>query len=503
MPGAVHVTRGASYLIIQVLANNVVSLTAFAVLARLITPGEMGIMAVLLLVGGICQTFASFAIPQATTKFVAEQISQGRKNAAASVFYQAFRVTLLLAVVAGVTIFLSSGFLASRLLGESSYTSLFQVASLDIVVIAGVLPVLGSTMYGLQKFKESAVVGLATQTLLGQGLIIGLIILLRSLVGLVLGWLLSDLVTALTYFVYVLRALGRPKFDFELRRLVRFSAPLSIGTVANFAQSWFDRTLLVLFVPLATFGIYNATITSFGVLGSISGAMATPLFSAYSTIQAPNQKGLRTQSVRLASRYVNFLLIPLSLGLMVTAKPALTLFLGNAYVSGTAPFVILSATFAFTGFAATALSPMLLALEETKIVSAVTIVSVVISLAAALLLIPVYGILGAAVARGTSIIAAAILTVLVLGRKMKLEMDLEATAKSLIASSAMAAVLVIVQLLVYNSLLLPLYALAGLIVYVAMLRVLGAVRPHDIEMIRSYLGLRLAFIADILSRILL
>jgi len=503
MPGAVQVTRGASYLIIQVLANNVVSLTAFAVLARLITPGEMGIMAVLLLVGGICQTFASFAIPQATTKFIAEQISQGRKNAAASVFYQAFRVTLLLAVVAGVTIFLSSGFLASRLLGESSYTILFQVASLDIVVIAGLLPVLGGTMYGLQKFKETAIVGLVTQTLLGQGLIIGLIILLRSLVGLVLGWLLSDTVTALTYFIYILRVFGRPKFDFELRRLVRFSAPLSIGTVANFAQSWFDRTLLVLFVPLATLGIYNATIVSFGVLGSISGAMATPLFSAYSTIQAANQKGLRTQSVRLASRYVNFVLIPLSFGLMAIAKPLLTLFLGNEYISGTDPFIILSATFAFTVFAATALSPMLLALEETRIVAAITIVSVLISLGAAVLLIPAYGMLGAATARGASMIAIAILTIRVLSRKMKLEIDLEATAKSLIASSAMAAVLVIVQLLVYSRLLLPFYALTGVIIYVAMLRVLGAVRPHDIELIRSYLGFRLGFVADILGRILL
>jgi len=503
VPSAVHVTRGASYLIMQSLATNAVSIVTFAILARLITPSDMGVFAVLLLVSSVCQTFASLAIPSAATRFVAEELSQGRRRAAASAFYQALRATLIPTLILSCAIFLAAKPLASQLLGEPSDAIFFQIEAADMVVFAGPLPVLTSTMYGLQKFKETAVIGVVISTLFRQGLIIAFVILLQGLVGLVLAWVVSDAVAALAYFAYVLRALGRPTFDFELRKLLSFSLPLSLSSVASFAQSWFDRAVLVLFVPLATLGIYNATITAFTVLLAISQAMSTTLFPAYSAIQASDHGVLRTKAVRLASRYVNLVVVPLAFGLMATAKPALTLFVGAAYVGGATSLMILSATFALTVFVSTALGPMLLALAETKVAAAITIISVGVSLVAAFLLMPMYGMIGAAAARGLTMIVAAILTVAVLSRKMKLQTDLEATGKSLFASALMAVVVAAIQIPLYNKLLLPVYVLVGLVVYVLMLRLLKAVKQHDIDLIRDYLGHRLDFATNTLSWILL
>ncbi len=41
MPSAVHVTRGVSYLVIQNIVTNAVTVMSFAILARLISPKEM------------------------------------------------------------------------------------------------------------------------------------------------------------------------------------------------------------------------------------------------------------------------------------------------------------------------------------------------------------------------------------------------------------------------------------------------------------------------------
>jgi len=50
---AVHVARGSSYLLLQSMATNVMMVVSFSILARLITPLEMGGMAVLLILRAI------------------------------------------------------------------------------------------------------------------------------------------------------------------------------------------------------------------------------------------------------------------------------------------------------------------------------------------------------------------------------------------------------------------------------------------------------------------
>ena len=88
---------------------------------------------------------------------------------------------------------------------------------------------------------------------------------------------------------------------------------------------------------------------------------------------------------------------PLVFGLLATAKPALTLFVGQAYAGGAEPLMILCCASAITTVGVT-LFPMLLALSETRWASAITAVSVALGVASAFLLLPVWGIIGASTA---------------------------------------------------------------------------------------------------------
>ena len=74
----VQLTRGASYLMVQNLGSSAVAVVAFAVLARLISTKEMGILAILQFVNATCVTFGTW-FPSSVTKFVAENFSRGRR----------------------------------------------------------------------------------------------------------------------------------------------------------------------------------------------------------------------------------------------------------------------------------------------------------------------------------------------------------------------------------------------------------------------------------------
>ena len=499
----IHFTRGASYLVIHSLGINAVNVVSFAILARIISTKEMGIYAILLLINATCQTFATLSVDQAVNKFVAENFSKGAVSAAAGAFYQALRTTLIIAVPVVALIYYEAPFLAMYLLGDASYAVLFQVLAVDVFFSTGALPVLMRGLLGLQMFREFAVADLILGGLLRQTLIILLIVLLRNFVGLVMAWVFSDAATVFLMLVFAVNALGVPKFDFPLIKLIRFSLPLTLVNVAGYAQTWFDRALLVAYVPLATLGIYNVSLTAFGVLVGVAGAMASMLFSAYSSLTGGTQfKRRMRDAVRLATRYASFTLIPLTLGLLAVAKPALTLLVGESYAGGSLPLIIFCAAFAVTAFTEV-LNPVLLVLEETKIAAGITAVSVATSLAVAYVLLPEWGMVGAAVARAFAIILVAAFTIFVVSRKMMLQVDIPAVAKNLFAATVMAIVLVALQLIIYSKFLLPVYVLVGAILYVILLRLLRAVEPKDLSLLRGFLGPKLSLLSNVVSWVVL
>jgi O-antigen/teichoic acid export membrane protein len=492
----VQLTRGATYLIIQNLGVNVILIGSFVILARLISPMDMGILALLQLVNATCQTFLTW-FAQAVTKYVAENASNESR---AAPFYQALRLTIVAYIPAVVVIFFGSTFLASHILGNSVYSNLFQWMAVDVVFFGGILPVASAALLGLRKFREIAVVGLVFGGFVRQFSIILLILVLRNFVGLVIGWVISDAATAIIYMVLAMRALGAPRFDFPISKLTRFSAPLELATIVTYAQTWFDRALLALFVPLAVLGVYNAALIAFGALAGVTTAMTNMLFSALSSI-AGDRLNVRN-AVRLATRYACLTLTPLAFALMATSKPALTLFVGAEYVGGYLPLMLICGALGVAAFG-TALGPLYLALEETNLSALITGLSVLISLGAAYFLLPALGIIGAAMARALAILLGAIFSVFILRRKMTLVLDLPVITKTIFAGGVMAAVILGIQFLWYSKFLLPVYLLVGVVVYMVLLRLLKAVEVADLDLLKRFFGAKLSFISKILRWILL
>jgi len=81
-------------------------------------------------------------------------------------------------------------------------------------------------------------------------------------------------------------------------------------------------------------------------------------------------------------------------------------------------------------------------------------------------------------------------TIIGLRQKIKITFDKEALTKSLVASLVMAMVVAAAEILRYSKYLLPLYVLVGASTYLAALRILRAIKPSDIELLRQYLGTR-------------
>jgi len=175
--------------------------------------------------------------------------------------------------------------------------------------------------------------------------------------------------------------------------------------------------------------------------------------------------------------------------LAATAKPALTLFVGEAYVEGVTPLLILSIFFALT-LTSTALSGLLVVLGETMLSLKLTALNAIIGIGSAQLLLPSLGTTGASLTRGIVMATSLLTTIIALRNKIRLSFDLEAFWKSLLASIVMALAVYDIQALYYSKFYLPIYILIGGVIYLAMLRVTNAIRPEDVRLTKEYLGPR-------------
>jgi O-antigen/teichoic acid export membrane protein len=494
---AVQVARGASYLWMQTLITTLIGIVAFAFIARLISTSQMGLLAILSLVLSLAQLVAPLALPSAIARFVAEELAQGRRQNAAAVLYQSTKISVTLAAIIAAACFLFASPLSTAL---STQPIIFQLLALDIFLSAGLIPTLANGLVGAQRFRDYSLATIA-YIALRQTLIVGLLLLFHNFLWLVFAWATSDFLYVLMMTIHVLRILGPPIFHFSLKRLLRFSLPLMPGNSLSFTYSWFDRAVLVPYASLAQLGVYNVTLTAFGALAGIPGGIATALYPAYAEIQTVKGKEGLVDAMRVASRYVCFIVIPAALGLYATAKPALALFAGEPYESGSAALQILTLFFALTALS-NAFANIFMLLGRTATASATTAACVVASLVAALLLIPVYGINGAAAGRAVAMLISFALTLALVKRDVELSFDLEAFWKSFAASIGMIILVWFAQYVAYSRLLLPVYVMIGTFTYLAGLRMLKAVHPTDVDLARQVLGERYMFLVNFLSKIL-
>lgn len=499
-PDAVSAARGVSYLWLQNIISSVARLAAFAFFARLISVDQMGVFTILSLANTAASTLMGLGLSSVVTKFVAEDMAGGKKKEAASVYYK----SLLLSELASVL--LAAGFMLSKFpAGVSHIPNSPEVSLIGILfaidVAASIGPTAAAAFYGLLEFKDYAVI-YAVYASLRPWLVVLLIYGVRSLVGLVEAWVISDSAFAIYMFLYLWRRLGPPVFRFDTRYLLKLSTPLYLANISSFLYGSFDQLTLIPLVSLTALGVYGAAVSAYGAYYSLVAALGTVLLPVFSGVHGVKGPEVLKNSVRTASRYVSLVAIPMAFALLAAARPALTLLVGRPYEGGAVPLAVLALA-STASIIALSLSPILIILNETLLAALTSILPIPLGVVAALISIPTLGILGAAIARGLTMVLGLLLTWYFVRRKIPAQLDYQAVIKSLVASGAMALGMEAVELFYYNRFLLPLYLAVGVLVYLLAIRALRIMNASDIELLRQTLGPRLGSICDLLSRIVI
>ena len=496
---AARVATGSIYLTLQNILSTAIGVLGYGFMARMISREEMGVVAALTLLATLISLLSGFGLNQTLAKFVSEL--KGRKEDVSTHVVSALSFRAPVSFLLALALFASSSHLSNLLFRTNAYSSLMALLAADSFLIS-VSPLLNSVLWGLGKLKEMATYTISSRTI-RWACIAAFLMNGYGLFGVLLGWVIGDLTLLLLYSFKVknyVKFSGQKSLEGLscLPELLRFSWPLYLASTVYFLYTWYDRALILAFLPLSDLGVYNIAYMAFSMLASIAMSLGSALLPYYGMAYGRNDHKAITAGIRRASKYTMLVMFPLALGLATAAKPTITLFADQQYEQGW-PILATLSLFGLVYGLSPALSNLLLIYGKTKTILLLNLVSVVSSLAL-LPLVRLLNLTGLAVVRGASLLLTFTLSLHFISKTVKIEIDREVAAKTLASSVVMAVAVTAIQQLIYSKLLLPLYIATGATIYITAIRTLKTLNQEDAQLIKQITGERYSkYISKILD----
>ncbi|WP_255198804.1 flippase [Halorarius litoreus] len=364
-----------------------------------LTPGEFGLLFFGLSVLGVINTFASLGIPKSTARYVNEY---GEKDPTQIRYIMRRSLVYLLVFVLGMSVALALvATPLADLLGEPDVAPLLQVGALYVVATSAT-SYLNTMFQGFNHVSRSAMVS-AISAVGRVVFAVGFVALGFGVTGALLGYIAGDAIAAVVGGILLYRehySQFEETTDPEpglARRILEYSIPLTATKAANVLDKRVDIILLgVLLNPVAV-GYYVVAKQVSNVLSTPAGSFGFTISPAYSEQKAKDRAEHAARLYETAFTYVLLFYIPAGVGLILVADSTIRVVFGADYLPAVPVVQVFSAyilVYAINKITSDGLDFLGRARERSVVLTATSVANFGLNL----VLIPEFGVIGAAVA---------------------------------------------------------------------------------------------------------
>jgi O-antigen/teichoic acid export membrane protein len=456
-------------------------------LARKLGPEQYGSYAFAVWLVGLGALLSNMGISVASTKFVSEYQGAGDQRGLLWVIRATLRSRALVAVAIAIALVPISMVLVG---GDKGSAVRFYPLLISVALVPYALhQAFQGVLKGFQRYDYSAS-ALSVGLLLKASIAVALVWLgygiLHLLILEAVAWTL-----AATLGLRFLRRLARKPFSKQerglsqesKRNLARYAAIASILLLVDFIIN--DRSELFfvkLYRPDAEVGYYSlAFAMATYPVQMIPGALGSVLMPAISE-QFGRRDDARLAAIYTTSaRYLMILAFPLAAGGIVMARPLVIALFGEEYTPMVLPTQILMGAGAAYAISLST-SSVIWGTNRPLFFLLMSAFTVPVNLAACNVLIPLYGMKGAALAQwGTA--ASLPITVWYVSSRLKVSWPYRDTARIVVACVMMAVGVTFLKGYLEGAGFIPVVILLGAAFYFGLLFMLRALRGQDLELI--------------------
>ncbi len=427
------------------------------IIARFMGAAELGAYSLIMSIYAIGTAIIGIGIPMAITKYAAEikTINQKIKELATVGLILSGATSLV-----AITLFPFFSTEISRLLNISDYkdvvltlTLLFPFSTIFYTSLA--------LLNGIREMKSYSILE-ALQNIIFLILTIFFLLSGFGLKSILLGLWISILIATAILFIVKHRYFSL-KFDHSFgenaKRLLNFGVKVLATDLINQVNSYADFLLLGFFLSPESVGFYTVAISISRLIWIVPGCIQKISYPAASEYWIKKDSRSLNGMVNRIIKYSSIIAIVFGVGISLFAKEIIALIFGQGFDIAIIPLSILMLGIVLNGALVQSVGSLLSAIGRPELSLKVDAVTVAINILFNILLIPGYGIVGAAASKTISLICNTFLKMLLFYKIARLKIELKPFW--LIVSIAIPVLIIkfIFSSIVMNMIIFPLFIL--------------------------------------------
>jgi len=389
--------KGAMLTFFSILISKFLQYVYRLYIAKVYGPEGYGIFALSLAILGIFQVFAILGMPNVVSRYISYFIGKGKKREIHSFIISSYQVSIFFSFIFSGILFVSSDYLAIKFKIDHIYLKILSFGMFFI----GIKAVNNGIFLGYQKIKYYVL----TEHLLGNlnkvflAILFGIIDL--TVLSLVISWTVAVFVTFLISISFLLKKkFFRLDFSqsFTYRfEILKFSLPMTLSSFLDAVMGYTDSIMLGLFFSPVIVGIYNIAMPTAMLVLIFGSVFYLNYMPKLSELYGAGNFSEIIYLNKLVSKWVFFLAFPLAILLVSFPKEIIFILFGENYIEAYVALRILSLGFLMRTFFEIS-NAILHATRKPHIILFNSLVATFGNVLLNYILIPIMGIMGAAIA---------------------------------------------------------------------------------------------------------
>ncbi|VEP16851.1 Membrane protein involved in the export of O-antigen and teichoic acid [Hyella patelloides LEGE 07179] len=385
------------------------------ILAWILGSEVFGLYTLGMIVYQLGELFSRMGLETGVVRYVSIYLNAEDKVRLKGLLWQGIILPFLSGIVFGITLFLTSDLIAQGIFGKPELTPALKIVAIALPFGASVtVGIFATTGFEIAKYKVYVWELLLPFTNLL--IAVSFCTVGWGLWGATVAWLIAVIVSlaATIYFTWsIFPAVFSSKIQpvFESKQLLAFSLPLSFGSFLWLVMLWTDALMLGYFRPAAEVGIYRAASQTALLMTLFTRSLVTIFTPMIAKLYSKGEFEQLGTIFRTASRWSFSLTLPLFLIVVVTGKDILGVF-GTEFTIGWLPLIILAGgQLARAGPGGFAMHMLAMSGHQYLKLFGDLLLAIT-NIGLNILMIPRWGMMGAAVATGISILGINLLRIL-------------------------------------------------------------------------------------------
>jgi O-antigen/teichoic acid export membrane protein len=476
---------GSSFIFVIGILSAIIALFTRVVLARNLTLEEFGLFYAVFIFVSFFALFRNFGLGAALIKHVPEYRVKEKFDLVKSTVIITGVWRIAISLVLAFVFFAFSDFLAVKYFHTLSASIILKLLSI-FFFLSVFIDMTRNLFEAFQKpfwfpfvdFAKNAFVFVFILLFLSLGF---------GIFSPVFAYVIMALIVPLLFLPVLLRVFNFSKYKLIFskkfgKKLFFFGLPFVFVSISAIVISQVDTLLLTYFRSLGEVGVYNVVLPLSMILLQFSSAVAVILFPMCSEFWAKGEKENLIKTINKIYKYSYAIIIPLGLVVFAFTPFILGTFFGSEYIQGTlAMRILLIGVILYT--IANINQYILAGIGKPKITAKIVGIVALFNFIGNLILIPYYGIVGAAVMTTLSYIFALVLSLKYLRKYMKLKVSIKSWVKIFVAGIFIVAVIFgLDNLFSFNPWIeFILFSFIACLVYIGLLNMFKVITLNEIK----------------------